>query len=126
MAFDWLDYLEIAKDDLNKAKRSGREEALLRSAISRAYYSAFILSRNYLRDKVKDPNVPNNPDAHYYVRTAFANLSNPVHKAIARNLGILRNARNKADYDDNFNDVLVKAPLAVALAQAIINDLSQI
>lgn len=49
MAFDWWDYLEAADQWLKEARtaRQGRE-ALLRAAISRAYYAAMMSSREHL------------------------------------------------------------------------------
>lgn len=49
MSFDWSGYLDVAKELASVALTSANKEAKLRSAISRAYYAAFILARNYLR-----------------------------------------------------------------------------
>ena len=44
MAFDWEDYLSLAKELASRA-----DEAALRSAASRAYYAVFCKARNNLR-----------------------------------------------------------------------------
>ena len=50
-AFDWKQYLDLARD-LSQPMTSdaGTREARLRSAVSRAYYAAFCHARNYSRD----------------------------------------------------------------------------
>lgn len=60
MKFDWLEYYDLAKElaDINsnnsgdsaKNPKSQISEAKLRSSIGRAYYAAFCIARNYLRD----------------------------------------------------------------------------
>ena len=63
--FNWVDYFELS---LNLAGISAisecssiskgdnpRSEACLRASISRAYYAAFCIARNYLRDDLDDP-----------------------------------------------------------------------
>jgi L-rhamnose isomerase len=126
MAFNWEDYLDLAKDLAKRANQSNKTEALLRSAISRSYCAAFLLSRNYLRDKLKDNNIPSGSDVHSYIRDAFANNGNPILNSIARNLNQLRTQHNLADYNDTYFDLRIKAPLAVLLAEAIINDLAKL
>ena len=51
MSFNWSEYLGLAQQLAGKAQISATRESRLRSAISRAYYAAFILARNYLRDE---------------------------------------------------------------------------
>jgi hypothetical protein len=56
--FTWIDYFELSlnlagiKDlgELSNITKTKQSEAQLRSAISRAYYAAFCISRRYLRD----------------------------------------------------------------------------
>ena len=50
MSFNWSEYLALAQQLAGKAQISATQESRLRSAISRAYYSAFIQARNHLRD----------------------------------------------------------------------------
>ena len=66
MKFDWEEYFNLAKELAGTT-----EEAKLRSAVSRAYYSAFCLARNYLRDIQQDPRLSRNKtydiNDHQYV-----------------------------------------------------------
>ena len=70
MKFDWLEYFNLAKELAETSK-----EAELRSAVSRAYYSAFCLARNYLRDIQQDPRLSRNKtydiNDHQYVAEEF-------------------------------------------------------
>lgn len=50
MSFNWSEYLDLAQQLAGKAPISATQESRLRSAISRAYYAAFIQARNRLRD----------------------------------------------------------------------------
>ena len=47
MSFDWSQYLNLAKELAGQATIPAEQEARLRDAISRSYYAAFILARNY-------------------------------------------------------------------------------
>lgn len=51
MSFNWGDYLSLANALLTKPNTPGPEEAAYRSAVSRAYYAAFCIARNYARDE---------------------------------------------------------------------------
>lgn len=46
MAFDWREYLELAKELVSQANSGYSAEAAERSAVSRAYYAAFCHARN--------------------------------------------------------------------------------
>lgn len=47
MEFDWKEYFELAKHLRSLSTNEFRNEAALRSAISRAYYAAYCHVRNY-------------------------------------------------------------------------------
>ncbi|MEG4171823.1 MULTISPECIES: hypothetical protein [unclassified Microcoleus] len=70
MKFDWEEYFNLAKELAETT-----EEAKLRSAVSRAYYSVFCLARNYLRDIQQDPRLSRNKtydiNDHQYVAEEF-------------------------------------------------------
>lgn len=63
MSFHWSDYLELAEELQSKAVTSIIHEAYLRTAISRAYYAAFITARNYLY-QVEGEKFPSSAKAH--------------------------------------------------------------
>jgi hypothetical protein len=70
MSFDWSQYLNLAKELAGQATIPAEQEARLRDAISRSYYAAFILARNYLRDK-QGHSLPKTSDIHRYVWQEF-------------------------------------------------------
>ena len=127
MSFDWSEYLSLA-EELNGSRVSGPpvgSEAQQRSSVSRAYYAAFILARNRLRDVDHVP-IPYSGSAHVFVARRYARDSDPRRVQIGLRLGRLRTDRNMCDYDD----VVVNAPnLAIqslARARRIIADLAQL
>jgi uncharacterized protein (UPF0332 family) len=114
--FDWEDYLVQA---LTLAAVG--DEAGLRSAISRAYYSAFGLGLRRLRD-VEGLPVPQSGAAHKYVGRTFA--EDPLdqkRQLIGITLNRLRSARNHADYDDSVNDLVGLSQLSLEDAQRVVN-----
>jgi uncharacterized protein (UPF0332 family) len=54
MSFNCSDYLDLARELIGQTDITASEEAKLRSAISRAYYAAFIQARNHLLDEKPD------------------------------------------------------------------------
>ena len=97
MSFEWLDYLDLAKE-LYKSSTKSPSESKLRSAISRAYYAAFHTVKSYLEEK--DPHLLISQDgkAHIEVINAFKYDSNPKRVQIGEGLNRLKVARTKADY----------------------------
>ena len=56
MKFDWSEYFNLAQElAAISSDNFASNKAKLHFAVSRAYYSVFCLSRNYLRDVEKDP-----------------------------------------------------------------------
>ncbi len=62
MTFDWSQYLNLAKEFLCQPTPPANQEAKMRSAISRAYYAAFISARNYLPE-TEEHSIPKTADA---------------------------------------------------------------
>jgi len=127
MKFDWSEYFYLAKE---LAETS--EEAELRSAVSRAYYSAFCLARNYLRDIQLDPRLSWHKtydiNAHQYVAEEFIyhQSKSQIMIEIGKDLTRLRIMRNKADYEDTMFNLKKEARTALMLAQNIISALSNL
>ena len=128
MKFDWKEYFNLAKELAGTT-----EEAKLRSAVSRAYYSVFCLARNYLRDIQQDPRLLRNKtydiNVHEYVAKEFIHnqsKSQPMIE-IGKDLTRLRKMRNKADYEDTiFINLQREAKTALMLAENIISALSKL
>ena len=127
MKFDWSEYFNLAKELAQTSK-----EAELRSAVSRAYYSAFCLARNYLRDIQQDPKLWRQKtydiNAHQYVAEKFIynQSKSQTMIEIGKDLSRLRKMRNKADYEDTIFNLKKEAKTALMLAQNIISALSNL
>lgn len=129
MKFDWLSYLEVAEtlyneviSTSNQANSASINEAKVRSCISRAYYSAFCLTRNYLRDFEGYSNLKTLKfSVHEYVIEELRNSK----KRDFNNLGIilerLREYRVEVDYQDmvSFN-LISKAKIAIVDAKKVV------
>jgi uncharacterized protein (UPF0332 family) len=102
MSFDWREYSSLA-DELGgvpSAPPPASEEAKLRAAISRFYYSVFCRARNFLRDVDGDRGIPRGGECHEYVQRAFFRSNDRTRKAVGTKLDRLRKTRNRVDYDD--------------------------
>ena len=127
MKFDWSEYLNLAQE-----LAASNEEAKLRSAISRAYYSVFCLARNYLRDIQQDPRLSRNKtydiNDHQYVAEEFIYNRSKSQQIteIGRNLTRLRKIRNQADYEDTIFRLQKEVERALSLAQNIISALREL
>src|SRR3989304_5488894 len=96
MPFEWKAFVDLAGALQQQAGGSRNTEALLRTAISRAYFGAFCHARNYARDFLGfDPR--NTPDDHGGLR---AHLKGKRRVGDAERLDRLRQWRNKGDYLD--------------------------
>ena len=109
MSFDWTDLLTLAEALKSDPNSPGPREASLRSAISRAYYAAFCVARNFGRDRGEFTPTGTGAD-HGLVRGHFLLSSDRTRRKIGADLDRLRDSRNKADYDD----VLVGRPAPLA------------
>jgi hypothetical protein len=86
------DFLDVAND-----LATGIREADWRSAVSRAYYAAFHVARQLL--KQCGFAVPRADQAHAYVWLRLSNSGHPAVRKAGADLGYLRSDRNGADYD---------------------------
>jgi len=119
MAFAWKEYLDLARF-LAVGRGSFSQEAALRSAVSRAYYAAFCHARNYARDR-HGFSLAHSPQDHWRV---IAHFRNRKRDDIARCLEVLRQWRNRCDYNDVVADVSKILPSLLAQAQQIIDSLA--
>jgi len=89
--FDWSNYLALAKD-LSESS----DEAVLRSAISRAYYAAFNQAKDYCLSH--DIYIARHTDSHQVVWNAFLERGR-LSKGIQHNGDLLKKKRVQADYE---------------------------
>jgi hypothetical protein len=99
MPFDWKEYLALSRSLQRQASGAGPSEAILRSALSRAYYRAFCYARNYARDWLGF-HPRNDADDHGRLR---AHLKRKRRRALADKLQRLREWRNECDYYDDLS-----------------------
>lgn len=142
MSFDWSEYFELAQylADINSVNSSGSainpksrlSEAKLRSSISRAYYAAFCIARNYLRDFLHDPKLlkARNGDLneHKYVAEEFKHnrAKNKKMIEVGNDLSKLRQYRNKSDYDDRIYSLEKEVQFSLKLAENVISKITEL
>ena len=119
MPFDWRQYLTLAEELSRKSTTPANLEARQRTAISRAYYAAFVSARNYLRDYKKLP-ISQTGEAHRDVAQQFRLNAEPNNQTIADNLRRLRLYRNQADYTDKFPGLIAITEISLELSQEVI------
>lgn len=122
--FDWKSFLELAKE-LEKQN----DESKLRSSISRAYYAAYCISRNYMENSCKRL-LPSDEPAHQYVIDYYIGKkgvrTTPRRKKIAENLIRMRQKRRMADYDNRPHAIVnlrSDAVLVIGLSDDIIKSI---
>jgi len=121
MSFDWNDYHDLAVDLTNaQLPFTASEEARLRSSVSRAYYCAHALSKQYVGKKVK---LGKGPQVHGIVISHLETDSDPLIAQAGLDLKTMRKARNKADYDENFSGWNIQASEALRRGYDIRNAL---
>ena len=96
MPFDWRDYLTLAEE---LAQRT-QDAASLRSAISRAYYSAFCSARDFLQREGVPLRVAGG--IHEAVWQTFLNDPRRQWVSIGQRGDLLRRDRARADYETAF------------------------
>jgi uncharacterized protein (UPF0332 family) len=102
--FDWQDYYLLARELLSLAESSSLKEAMVRSAVSRAYYAAYHRACDYLREVGEYPSdqdrQTNENRSHQVIIKVFINgTARPGWKKIGKKLGVLKSFRRRADYE---------------------------
>jgi hypothetical protein len=99
MPFDWKAFLDLARMLQQQASQADNPEAVLRTALSRAYYGAFCHARNYARDFLQFQ-LRGDQDDHGRLK---AHLRSKKRQKVAECLDRLRQWRNDSDYADELN-----------------------
>ncbi len=99
MTFDWFFYIKLANELINFQKTSYIKEAYFRTSISRSYYGAFCLSRNFLERKGISL-IPKDKSVHQFVIEKYRYSNNSIEREIGKKLDRLRKERNDSDYND--------------------------
>jgi uncharacterized protein (UPF0332 family) len=111
--FDESEFLAVAHHLVEADAREGFQ----RSAISRAYYAAFLLARRVFREQGKMQQGGGGSD-----HRRIANLLDDLDPALAENYGALRRLRNEANYTTETVDpetLATTALFAISLADEI-------
>ncbi|MBI1832213.1 MAG: hypothetical protein HYR84_12280 [Planctomycetes bacterium] len=123
MSFDWKTLLDAAREMAQTASAgAANAEALFRSAVSRAYFSAFCYTRNYAESYLKY--VPKQDERDH--GSLRAHLKGKRRHADADRLERLRQWRNDADYlnDLPWSDVPIVVAIAIAESEKVFQSLS--
>jgi uncharacterized protein (UPF0332 family) len=124
MSFDWLTYLALAEYMNENVSKFPEEEACYRSVVSRAYYSVYCLTRNYIRDS---DNVTFSSNDHQALQDYLIQHSHKPRKKLGKQLRDLHQHRKKADYDDDLIEQPVnKASIALTYAKKIARGLAEL
>jgi hypothetical protein len=116
MAFEWKEYVELARFLQQQIGNSPNKEAVFRSAMSRAYYGAFCYVRNFARDRLGFK-TRNDADDHGRLRER---LKKGKMRGISDKLQRLREWRNECDYHDQLTfDPEKTLPNALSEASAV-------
>ncbi len=113
---DFRDYLSLAT-----TLARGTAEAEWRSASSRAYYAAFHVARRLMLGL--GFRVPRADRAHNYLVLRLSNAGHLDVEKAGRRLGVLRQERNRADYDDHLTITQATAADHVRLAVQVVQAL---
>ena len=117
MAFDWRTFLTLAQILVKQESN----DAALRSAISRAYYAAYIVARRHW-ETANGP-VPREGSSHKIIWDGYANGSGNIERRIATDGNTMFTHRNRADYDDNIpGDLVSTAKTVLILAEKTIKN----
>jgi len=101
MSFDWAEFLTVA-EALSTADLTISREALLRSAVGRAYYAAFGTERHRARERRLQTR--QSAAEHGEVSMFLSREYGETGAEIAKQLSRLRTNRNIADYEDECED----------------------
>jgi hypothetical protein len=127
MSFNWAEYLSLA-ETLCGVQVSGPHpgvEAHHRAAVSRAYYASYASARNRLRDVDRVP-IPALGNPHRFVADQYVNNLDPLPIQIGIELGRLRVARNRCDYDDRVRQLPSLWRRSLARAAHILTELGRL
>lgn len=117
MSFDWKEYLNLGLVLHGLQPKNFKQEAALRSSVSRIYYSCYHLALEYVISNYGYIPVTRHPgENHWRVRDE---LRRNRKRFITRKLSDLHQKRKQCDYDD----VVVNLPLIV---NSSINDAREI
>ena len=117
--------LDALSRQITDQKDAGLREAMLRAAISRAYYAVFWRGRRYFETAQPPQRLPRF-GAHVELQTLFSNYPGKTMRAIAFDLEQLRLLRNQADYRPSVRDLEIETANALRLANRLLGDIGNL
>ena len=111
IVFDWTDYLVLAEELGQRG-----DEASLRSAISRAYYAAYGMAR----DRLRQTGVAIRTSDHKWLWDSYRDSTNNQSRMVGVNGDRLRVERNRADYDAEFPGLGSSVAIAIDRARQVL------
>jgi uncharacterized protein (UPF0332 family) len=122
VSFNSSDYLALADELVKHCGVFAPEEACLRSAMSRAYYAAFVVARDFAAS-IDGLSVACKGGDHVLVRDHFRQHSNHERQQVGRWLSRLLRHRTKADYDPalGFANPRSEAAESVVVARKVLS-----
>jgi uncharacterized protein (UPF0332 family) len=127
VSFDWSEYLLLAEElcDERPDRGTAGTEARRRTAVSRAYYAAFLSARNRLRDAdgVVDQGILR---SHRRMAAEFEHDGDVQRRLIGIALSRLRANRVACDYDDAIDGLEALAAAGIFRAKAILTGLGRL
>jgi uncharacterized protein (UPF0332 family) len=122
---DWAEYLEFARDLVQQASSpSLHQEAMLRSAISRAYYCAYHAARHFINQQ--GARTASHYNSHEGVIRWYGEQPRRQYHAVAVKLGRLKDNRVNADYRPNFQPNVSLAQTTVEEVDKVLAMISQL
>jgi uncharacterized protein (UPF0332 family) len=107
--FDWSGYCDLAHQLLGR-QANPTDEAKLRSAISRAYYSLYRTAGNFAVSKWGyDENVVMDKSSHDKLIFHLLRRPENLARTVGKVLKTLKEARRAADYDNDVEDLAATA-----------------
>ncbi len=118
MAFDWREFLRLARALANRTGSGYSAEAADRTAVSRAYYAAYCWARNYAASQLGFQPT-GRPEDHKRLREHLKHHGKP---RVASHLNKLRVWRTNCDYYDQVQNINTMVKSALKIADKVIQE----
>ncbi|NQU04588.1 MAG: HEPN domain-containing protein [Calditrichaeota bacterium] len=129
MSFDWEEYKTLA-EHLHNNPDEEIEDAYYRTAISRAYYAAFHITLHKMMKKYRFTSLTSNAHVRLLNFLKEKKSDNPVIGKAWKNLKRLKDQRQSADYDDEYDfeyqDLPRSSYIAIAHCENVFNAISEL
>jgi len=122
MSFDWSEFLELAYELAQSTSEKSSEEARTRSAISRSYYAAYRIARDYW-EKTQGRVVDYGRGSHGNLVQNYKLNQDKENRKVGVYLEIAFENRKNADYDALVPDLKSKLSVNLRLCKWVVEKL---